>query len=502
MAHDMKKEVKGRVSGASRENMNSLLRKSGFSLSNRVLELLWRYYNLIIEYNEKCDLTRIRRFDDFIIKHFVDSIMVERLIELPPSLLDIGTGAGFPGIPLKIVRPDLSLILAEQRSKRVEFLQTALRELQLEGAEIYPHGVTAHSFFHVEGVITRALEAVEKTLERVWHFLPAGGKVIFMKGPAGESEVILYEDVEDMRYILKEKKDYMLPGTTHRRCALVYEKKEDSVRKMYRILLHDGENREIVITSADNKRFKEWKKISSGDGVKESGLTLVSGARFVKERALIDTEGDMVIYDGYKEDDREMNEIISRRIAAGKVFLVKKALYNELDIYNTQRALLYTKIDEVPQWDGSPADGCTLLLPFQDPSNIGSIIRSAVAFGVNRIVLLRGAANPFHPRSVRASAGTVFNASLYRGPSMEEALSDAKCPCVALDTRGVPLETYRFPDAFFLLPGLEGPGIPGSLTCDKVSISIENNVESLNAAIAASIALYAWRCGNRQHSLS
>ncbi len=468
-------------------------------LSDESLELLWGYYNLIIEHNEACDLTRIVRFDDFIVKHFVDSMIIDRLIALPASLLDIGTGAGFPGIPLKIIRPDVSIILAEQRSKRVDFLRMAVRELGLESVEVYPHAVTEHSFFHVEGVITRALERMETTLARVSHFLPAGGKVIFMKGPAAEGEI---SSGEAAGYALVQKKDYLLAGTSYRRCLLVFEKKEDTMRKTYRIFIDPHENREKVITSGDNTRFKEWKKIASGEGIKDSEMTLVSGKRLVKERGSADDDAELVMYDGYSEDDSELNALIERAIAQKRAFIVKKALYNELDVFNTRSALLFTRVDTIPQWDGHAADGCTLLLPFQDPANVGSAIRSAVAFGVHRIVMLRGSANPYHPRSVRASAGAVFQAQLFRGPALEDAIRGAKCPCIALDVKGISLHEYSFPEHFCLLPGIEGPGIPQGIACEKLAIPISEKVESLNAAVATSIVLYAWRSGIQRRALS
>lgn len=495
----MRNDAKRKTSGASKERMRSLLREGGFALDERAQERLWDYYNLIVEHNEACDLTRIVRFDDFIIKHFVDSMIVARLVSLPASLLDIGTGAGFPGIPLKIIRPEISVVLAEQRSKRAEFLRMVVRRLGLEGVEIYPHAVTEHSYFQVEGVITRALENVKTTLARVAHFLPAGGRVIFMKGPAAEHEI---GNGEESGYALVEKKDYLLAGTSYRRCLLVFEKKEDTMRKTYRIFLDANENREAVITSESNRRFKEWKKAVSGEGIKDFGITLVSGRRLVKERGIADDAAELVLFDGYAEDDRELNSLIEQSVLKNKVFILKKALYNELDVFNTRSALLFTRMEDMPQWDGNAADGCTLLLPFQDPSNVGSAIRSAVAFGVNRIVMLCGSAHPHHPRSVRASAGAVFHARLFRGPSLEEAIAMAGCPVVALDMQGVPLHEYAFPENFCVLPGLEGPGFPRGIACEKLSIPIAEKVESLNAAVATSIVLYAWRQGTRGRSLS
>ena len=146
-------------------------------------------------------------------------------------------------------------------------------------------------------------------------------------------------------------------------------------------------------------------------------MTLLSGRRIVREALESRSvgEGSLVIADGYEEEDDTLNTAIDARAAEGRLFILKKGLYNELDIFNTRGPLYIAPVPDIPDWDGSLVGGCNLLVPFQDPVNVGSVIRSAAAFGVGRIVLLREAANPFHPRSVRASSGAVFGSPLFRG---------------------------------------------------------------------------------------
>lgn len=477
--------------------MAGILKKAGFDLDDLEIDRLWKYYNLIERYNEECDLTRITRFDDFVVKHFVDSLYIDRLCELPGSLLDIGTGAGFPGIPLKIVTPHLSLVLAEQRSRRVEFLGRAVRELGLEGVEVYPHKVTDHSFFDVEGVITRALETADETLSRASHFLPAGGRVYFMKGPGAGDDLETLSDGNRRDYALELDRSYQLPGSNHRRRLLVFRKTAAARRRTYRIFIDQKENREVVITSDANATFREFKRVVKSDGVKKTGTTLVSGKRIIRDvvNSGAAQARSLIIHDGYAEDDDVINAHMSKLAAEKKLFILKKALYNELDIFSTGGPLMITGAPEIPDWDGSLAPGCNLLIPFQDPANAGSVIRTAAAFGVERIVMLREAANPWHPRSVRASSGAVFGAPLFRGPSISEIggmSGGGKNPIIALDKNGEPLDSFVFPERFLLLPGMEGPGVPAS-SFTTVAIPMEGRVESLNAAIAASIALYAWR---------
>jgi TrmH family RNA methyltransferase len=136
-------------------------------------------------------------------------------------------------------------------------------------------------------------------------------------------------------------------------------------------------------------------------------------------------------------------------------------------------------------------NGCSLLVPFQDPENVGAIIRTAVAFDVNRIILLAESANPFHPKAVRASAGTVFSARLFHGPSLAEIPQDM--PVVVPGRFRANLwPKPSFPPTFCLLTGMEGPGCP-PIGRPRPWPFPWPPVESLNAAVATAIALYEWR---------
>ena len=174
----------------SKSSLGLLLVEAGIILDDRKLDLLWRFHLLLRRHTEEYDLTRLRSFRDIVVKHYIDCMIVPTLIELPSPLLDIGTGAGFPGIPLKIIRPECEIILAESRSRRVEFLEQAVKELGLRGIRIYGRGVLPGRMEEkAAGVITRALETAEKTLNRVEYLLEPGGQVIFMKGPQSGDEI-------------------------------------------------------------------------------------------------------------------------------------------------------------------------------------------------------------------------------------------------------------------------------------------------------------------------
>ncbi len=170
------------------------------------------------------------------------------------------------------------------------------------------------------------------------------------------------------------------------------------------------------------------------------------------------------------------------------------ALFKQLDVVGTHAPLLLVSVPEIARWsDDNPwPEGCTLFVPFQDPENVGAVIRSAAAFGVARVVLLREAAHPFHPRSSRAAGPALFQVPLYQGPSLTE-LRVKNVPLIALDTTGPELSEVPFPDRFGLVVGVEGPGLPPQLRQgDRRRIAMRPGVESINAATAAAIALYVW----------
>lgn len=111
----------------------SEVNKIGVNLSSKQVEQFMNYYSLLLEWNSFMNLTAITDFQDVVIKHFVDSISLIKAIDLHQSfsLIDIGTGAGFPGIPLKIVFPNLKVTLLDSLQKRIKFLDEVILKLNL-----------------------------------------------------------------------------------------------------------------------------------------------------------------------------------------------------------------------------------------------------------------------------------------------------------------------------------------------------------------------------------
>jgi 16S rRNA (guanine527-N7)-methyltransferase len=472
--------------------LSKIFRDSGISLSSEQTVKLWKYHQLLRQYNQELNLTRIHNFESMVRKLYLDSILPCRIIELPSPLMDLGSGAGMPGIPLKIANPEIEIILAENRGSRAEFLGTVLRELGLEKISVFGHSVNASTGLPVEGVITRAVERIRRTLERIAGSLARGGLAIFMKGPGCEEEIKEALDRFGRRFRLIGDHHYCLPDSSDERRLVVFERLDSP--PWARIAELSKENLVKIIESENNETFRNLRKLLAPRGIRKQLQALVFGQKQVSETlARIPEKCIAWISRGEREPpaDSAPRHLMWYQLAP--------PLYEDLDVFGTSYPILLVKIDEIPKWapsDGLP-EGCTLLVPFQDPENVGAVIRSAMAFGVAATILLGEAANPYHPRSVRASGGAVFGARLLEGPSINDLPEDL--PIVPLSKEGKRVRDFKFPPKFALLPGIEGPGLPERFRRATVSIGISAEVESLNAVVAAAIALFVW-AEARDHS--
>src|SRR5689334_2267830 len=153
----------------------------GITLSSEQLDQLWAYHQMLRAANTTLNLTRIHNFENMVLKHYVDSLLVLSFEALPSPLLDLGSGAGLPGIPLKIASPETHIILAEPRGARAQFLREACQALGLEGIEVDDRSVGPGYERKVAGVITRAVAAIPETLDLVAGCLEpgGGGRVLF-----------------------------------------------------------------------------------------------------------------------------------------------------------------------------------------------------------------------------------------------------------------------------------------------------------------------------------
>ena len=255
------------------------------------------------------------------------------------------------------------------------------------------------------------------------------------------------------------------------------------------------------INSSSNNSYKIWRSLVNARGIKKNKLAIVSGEKIISEliKNKMDIIRNIIISSNEKSSGFDNLTILSdlTRPSNIKFIKLKNDLFREIDILGTKNPLLIVEIPEYESYDpASLSENVLPLIPFQDPVNVGAVVRTAAAFGIGKIMLLKEAAIPFHPKSIRASAAQVFNMDFIDGPSINN-LENIGIPLVTLSAAGKNIEDFEFPEKFALLAGIEGPGIPEHLNPDfTVSIKMQPYVESLNAAISVSIALYEWRKRN------
>ena len=180
------------------------LEKLNIMLSSIQLDQLDKYYHLLIEWNEKINLTRITLEKDVYLKHFYDSITLSKVIDLNNDLklCDIGTGAGFPGLVLKIVFPKLKVTLVDSLLKRIKFLDIVIKELNLSGVETIHSRAEDYVKFHkneYDIVTSRAVSRLINLLDYSIPLLKKNGYFIPMKANCDD-------EIKEVLPILKRKK--------------------------------------------------------------------------------------------------------------------------------------------------------------------------------------------------------------------------------------------------------------------------------------------------------
>jgi 16S rRNA (guanine(527)-N(7))-methyltransferase RsmG len=467
------------------ENLAAIFAQCGILLSERQIEQFWIYHGLLRRHNQDLNLTRIHNFSNMVLKLYVDAVLPAQLMTLPSPLMDLGTGPGMPGLPLKIVRPEIEIWLAETRTKRVDFLRAAVEQLGLKDVVIIDRKITPAFDRPVAGIITRAVATIDQTLSDVGNCLRQNGTIIFMKGPGCEPEVETASNRFAGRYELRRNQVYRIGNTPHERRLVVFERLDVPPAT----LVAEAARRHAVhdVTSEANPHFKALKKLLTGRGIKKAGQALMSGKRPVEEMLMRHPERCRAWITAGDSPPPPASQ------AKMPWLQLAPSLFHVLDLFGTHGALLCIEVPEIAPW--SPAEGfapgCSVLLPFQDPENLGAAIRSAAAFGVSEVILLTESAHPYHPKALRASGGVVPAVRLRQGPSLAALAGDL--PILSLSADGIDISAAIFPPAFGLLAGLEGPGLPESWRRTAVRIPIDPAVESLNAAAAVAVALYEWR---------
>ncbi len=198
----------------------------GITLTEEQLNKLNKYYNLLIEWNEKINLTRITEEQDVYLKHFYDSLTIRKVINLNEveTLCDVGTGAGFPGIVLKIVYPHLKITLVDSLQKRVNYLNTIIKDLELEDIKaIHSRGEDFKEKFDI--VTARAIANIEKLVTYTMHLLNKEGRLVAMKGNIEEELTAKVQNKLSKKYQIVEINKFLLPIEESHRSLVVLKNK-------------------------------------------------------------------------------------------------------------------------------------------------------------------------------------------------------------------------------------------------------------------------------------
>ena len=213
------------------------LEKMSISLNKEQYDQFYAYMVLLIEWNEKINLTAITEPQEIILKHFVDSLTIAKYIEEGKTIIDMGTGAGFPGIPLKIYRNDVKVVLADSLNKRIKFLNEVIEKLQLKNIETIhcraeELGKNKEYREKFDYATSRAVANLSTLSEYLLPFVKLNGSGIFMK------TMEIDEELENAKKAIKilggriEKVDkFEIPESDLGRSIIIVKKEKQTPSK-------------------------------------------------------------------------------------------------------------------------------------------------------------------------------------------------------------------------------------------------------------------------------
>jgi 16S rRNA (guanine527-N7)-methyltransferase len=201
----------------------------GASLDEEAVETFALFLQELLKWNQKINLTAVRTERGIVLKHFLDSLSPCPYLPRSGRLLDIGSGAGFPGIPIKIVRPSLQVTLIDSVHKKVVFQKHILRTLGLQGAEAVhgraqDPGVQEGLGGRFDAVIARAFSDTETFLSLSHPFLKPGGMALAMKGAVADDEIDRVRKAMKKYYEHHQTLSFVLPFSSFKRSILLFEK--------------------------------------------------------------------------------------------------------------------------------------------------------------------------------------------------------------------------------------------------------------------------------------
>lgn len=219
-----------------KEKLKMKAEKIEVFLTEEQIENFYNYKNLILEWNEKINLTAIKEENEFIDKHFIDSLTISKYIEDDKEMIDIGTGAGFPGIPIKIIKRN-KIVLFDSLNKRLKVLDDIINKLDLSKIETL-HGRAEETFNNIKYrekydiATSRAVANLNVLVEYMLPAVKVNGICICMK--AGEVEEELREAKKAIEVLggkIEKVEDIVLPDTDIKRTIIIIRKVKQTPRK-------------------------------------------------------------------------------------------------------------------------------------------------------------------------------------------------------------------------------------------------------------------------------
>ena len=210
----------------NKEEFIKYTKELGIELTKEQLNQLDKFYKLLIEWNNKINLTRIVDEEEVYLKHFYDSLTISKVVDLKEkkTLCDVGTGAGFPGVVLKIVYPNLKVTLVDSLLKRVNYLNEIIKELELTDIEaIHVRGEDFRGNFDV--VTSRAVANIEKLIKYTMHLIDNNGVFIALKGNIDNELIDSVKQKIEKKYKIIKIEKFKLPIEESQRSILVIKRK-------------------------------------------------------------------------------------------------------------------------------------------------------------------------------------------------------------------------------------------------------------------------------------
>ena len=206
------------------------LAKMNISLLKEQYGQFYAYMELLIEWNEKMNLTAITEPKEIILKHFIDSITILKYIDDNSKLVDVGTGAGFPGVPLSIMNPTLKITLVDSLNKRLIFLQEVVKELNLKNIEIVharaeEFGQNKNYREKFDIATSRAVANLATLSEYLVPLVKIGGKIISMKASNAKEEINdAQKAIEVLGGKIEKIEEFDLPESDIGRTIIIIDK--------------------------------------------------------------------------------------------------------------------------------------------------------------------------------------------------------------------------------------------------------------------------------------